>query len=151
MQQMTRGYWLSGAVVGLGLAFALAGTGPAAAADAAAPTTSVQKGVFNSAQAKRGEELYLGICAACHGEDMGGKEPAPELAGDKWMAKWEGHSAGELFNRIKTTMPQGNPGSLTEAQYIDLVAFLFDANGFPSGAAELKPDQTPGIKITAQK
>jgi hypothetical protein len=36
-------------------------------------------------------------------------------------------------------MPQGKPGSLTPDQYVDVIAFILDANGFKSGATELKP------------
>jgi hypothetical protein len=46
---------------------------------------------------------------------------------------------GELDTRVSTTMPQGKPGSLTPDQYLDVIAFILDANGFKSGATDLKP------------
>ena len=39
-------------------------------------------------------------------------------------------------------MPQGKPGSLTHDQYIDVIAFILDANGFKSGDTDLKADGT---------
>lgn len=97
-------------------------------------------GIFTTDQSKRGEAIYNENCAMCHQPDLGGKEPVPELAGDKWLAHWLNHNVGELFTRVSTTMPQGKPGSLTHQQYIDVIAFIIDANGFKSGTTELKPD-----------
>src|ERR1700683_1758593 len=57
-------------------------------------------GAFSRAQAQRGDALYGRYCAQCHLPDMAGKDPAPELAGDKFLAKWTGHSLGELYGRI---------------------------------------------------
>jgi mono/diheme cytochrome c family protein len=113
---------------------------------------SVWDGVFASAQVSRGEKIYNEVCAACHLPDMSGREPAPELAGDKFMSKWNGHSLEELYVRISTTMPQGQGGSLTPEQYSDVVALLLDANGFPAGKTEMSKDMTAlkGVTITSQ-
>jgi mono/diheme cytochrome c family protein len=118
---------------------------PAAAGGAAA--VSIWDGVFSSAQAKRGDALYAKNCAQCHMPDMAGKEPAPELAGDNFLSKWYGHSVGELFTRIATTMPAGNPGNLTRANYADLVAVLLSANNFRSGKTDLVSSQPALDKI----
>jgi len=42
-----------------------------------------------------------------------------------------------LFDRVRTTMPQGNPGSLRAQDYLDLIAFILQANNFPAGSHEL--------------
>jgi S-disulfanyl-L-cysteine oxidoreductase SoxD len=42
-----------------------------------------------------------------------------------------------LFTRIKTTMPADAPGRLADADYLDVVAFVLKANGFPGGPSEL--------------
>ena len=112
----------------------------ALAADATPAGKAAGDGIFTTDQSKRGEAVYNANCAMCHQPDLGGKEPVPELAGDKWLAHWLNHSVGELFTRVSTTMPQGKPGSLTKDQYIDVIAFIIDANGFKSGSTELKPD-----------
>jgi len=113
---------------------------PALAADATPAGKSAGDGIFTTDQSKRGEAIYNANCAMCHQPDLGGKEPVPELAGDKFMSHWLNHPVAELFTRVSTTMPQGKPGSLTHDQYIDVIAFLIDANGFKSGATELKAD-----------
>jgi len=112
----------------------------APAADFTPAGKTAGDGIFTTEQSKRGEAVYNENCAMCHQPDLGGKEPVPELAGDKWLAHWLNHNVGELFTRVSTTMPQGKPGSLTHQQYIDVIAFIIDANGFKSGATELKPD-----------
>ena len=112
----------------------------ALAADATPAGKAAGDGIFTTDQSKRGEAIYNANCAMCHQPDLGGKEPVPELAGDKFMSHWLNHPVAELFTRVSTTMPQGKPGSLTHDQYIDVIAFLIDANGFKSGPTELKAD-----------
>jgi mono/diheme cytochrome c family protein len=103
--------------------------------------SSVAKsGAFSRTQAQRGDALYGRYCAQCHLPDMAGKDPAPELAGDKFLAKWTGHSLGELYGRIASTMPADRPGQLAPADYLDLVALLLSANGFAAGDRDLSGD-----------
>jgi quinoprotein glucose dehydrogenase len=94
-------------------------------------------GVFTDAQAARGEQAFSTYCAACHGIDLSGKQPAPALAGDAFVRRWYGHTLGELFQRMSNTMPQQSPHSLSERIYVDITAFIVQANGYPSGAFEL--------------
>src|SRR5262245_58820753 len=79
--------------------------------------------VYTAAQASRGELLYAQHCASCHGPDLGGGEMAPGLIGGDFNSNWNGLSLGELFERIRTSMPQNNPGSLNRQQNADILAF----------------------------
>lgn len=130
---------------------------PAAAKPAAAPAaggampTNIWDGVYTNAQAKRGDELYSQHCAMCHMIDMGGKEPAPELAGDNFLSKWIGQDLGELYTRVSTTMPAGNPGILTPSEVADVVAVMLQANNFKSGKVEMKPDEAALKKVMIKK
>jgi hypothetical protein len=47
---------------------------------------------------------------------------------------------GDLFERIRTTMPLDNPGRLSRQQNADVIAFVLKANGWPAGATELASD-----------
>ncbi len=114
--------------------------GSALAVDATPGGKAAGDGIFTADQSKRGEAIYNANCAMCHQPDLGGKEPVPELAGDKFLSHWLNHPVSELFTRVSTTMPQGKPGSLTHAEYMDVIAFIIDANGFKSGSTELQPD-----------
>ena len=104
---------------------------------AAAQTASVWDGVYTDAQAARGETGFGAHCANCHGANLGGTGEAPALAGPQFLSDFDGLTLGDLFDRIRTTMPQGNPGSLTRDQYADILAFVLKANALPSGAKEL--------------
>jgi hypothetical protein len=44
---------------------------------------------------------------------------------------------GELYVRIRSSMPPGRPASLTPEAYADVVAYLLAANAFPAGRDEL--------------
>jgi mono/diheme cytochrome c family protein len=111
----------------------------------AEPQKSVWDGVYTEAQAKRGKEVYDRECASCHGDTLSGGEEAPPLAGDAFLANWNGSSVGDLFERIRRTMPQDNPGRLTRQQDADMLAHIFSVNRFPAGKAELDT-QTETLK-----
>lgn len=116
-------------------------------------TRSVWDGVYSDAQAKRGQELYASKCASCHGDQLTGGEMAPPLAGPEFMSNWNGLTAGDLFDRIRTTMPANKPGSLSREVNADILAYMFAASKFPAGSADL-PQATEvlkQIKIEAEK
>lgn len=93
------------------------------------PGGSVLDGVFTEAQASRGERTFRQACSACH--DTG------EFSGGRFRLTWVGRSAGELFDTISTLMPEGDPGSLSPAEYASVVAYLLQLNGYPAGSAAL--------------
>ena len=111
------------------------------AAAAAAQEKSQWDGVYTEAQAQRGETLYQEHCAACHGPDMAGGEMAPGLAGGEFSANWNDLSLGQLFERMRTSMPQNNPGSLSRQQNSDILSFMLRKGTAPAAQTEL-PTQT---------
>ncbi len=100
-------------------------------------TKSVWDGVYTPDQAKRGSTSYTQNCAGCHGTDLQGGESAPPLAGGDFMSNWNGLTAGDLFDRMRTTMPADRPGKLTRDQNSDILAFILETNKFPTGQQEL--------------
>jgi mono/diheme cytochrome c family protein len=98
-------------------------------------------GVFSAEQAARGEPLYAQYCSSCHGPDLAGGEMAPGLVGGDFAANWNDLSLGQLFDRIRTSMPQNNPGSLSRQQNADILSFILSKGNAPAGSAEL-PSQT---------
>ena len=99
---------------------------------------SVWDGVYTADQARRGQVLFAGRCATCHGTDLAGSADAPALTGAGFWSAWNGLPADLLFQRIVQTMPDDDPGSLTAAQNSDLLAYLFSLNRFPAGGQELE-------------
>lgn len=114
---------------------------------------SVWEGVYTEEQAKRGQAVHLDECARCHSETLAGGDFGPPLIGDAFLAAWSGQSAGDLFERIRLSMPQDSPGRLSRQQYADVLTYIFQANQFPAGHEALKPDLTAltPIKIEAKK
>ena len=108
------------------------------AQQAASAATSVWDGVYTLAQAKRGA-LKSGLCVNCHGDEFRGG-PAPELAGPDFLERWDGRTVGDLFELIRLTMPDDDPGALPREQYADLVAYILAVNKFPTGRAEIGID-----------
>ena len=102
---------------------------------------SVLDGVFTSAQALRGGDLYNENCASCHGQDFMGDEMAPSIAGNDFIGFWTEVPVGSLFERIKVSMPADGPGRLSDEEYTDVLAYLLDASSYPSGESELPADK----------
>ena len=108
-----------------------------AAALIAQDSRSVWDGVFTEAQSDRGKALYGRECASCHGDTLGGGESAPALVGETFLSNWNGLTVGDLYDRIRVSMPQDNPGRLTRQQDADILAYLLAFNQFPAGKGDL--------------
>lgn len=117
------------------------------------PAQSTWDGVYTDDQAKRGESGYRDNCASCHGATLAGGESAPPLTGGDFLANWNGLTVGDLYERIRTTMPIDKPGKLSRQTNADILAFIFAANKFPAGQTELstKTEFLKQIRIDATK
>jgi quinoprotein glucose dehydrogenase len=105
---------------------------------AKAQQTNTQSDVtYTAAQAKRGDTLYQDQCAPCHGADLTGGEGAPPIAGGGFNAEWDGLPIGQLFERVRATMPANDPGTLSPQQTADLAALILSKANVPAGAKEL--------------
>jgi mono/diheme cytochrome c family protein len=107
---------------------------------AAAVTRSVWDGVYTKEQANKGQATYGEVCLKCHGETLGGGEGGPALAGEEFRRKWNGKTAGDLFGLIRKTMPSDDPGSLSNREYSNLIAYILSVNEFPAGPKEVDRD-----------
>ena len=105
--------------------------------DSAAP--SILKGVFTKEQAERGKALYTSRCSECHGEKLIGGE-ATGLTGIQFRVGWVGKTLGERFDTINKSMPVSNPQSLSDQEHLDIITYILNFNGYPTGDTELKPD-----------
>lgn len=106
---------------------------------------SIWSGVFTVEQAERGKVLNSGVCMKCHGDrGDGAGEPdqpqAPAIARATFLRKWDGQSLASLFEYIRGTMPPDNPGSRTDQNYIDVIAYMLTLTNVPPGDTELPPD-----------
>ena len=111
----------------------------------ASDTKTIWSGVFTDDQAKRGRELYNKWCQSCHGAELSGGEMAPPLAGSTFITNWDGQTVGDLEERVRITMPQGDEGALSRQQVVDILSAVFAANGAPAGETEL-PKELPFLR-----
>jgi len=97
-------------------------------------------GVFTAAQASRGKAaLSQNGCNGCHGAELAG-DRGPSLKGDRFVSVWENGSVSRLFAKIRDTMPPLNAEQVPPATKADIVAYLLEVNGFPSGLSDLPAD-----------
>jgi mono/diheme cytochrome c family protein len=123
-----------------------------ASASAQAPK-SVWDGAYTADQAKRGAESYMKHCSECHQAELSGDGFAPALAGADFMNAWNGLSVGDLYDRIRISMPPGKESAVSNAEKMDIVAHILAVNKFPAGQTELPPELEPTkqIKFEATK
>ena len=97
--------------------------GLTATAAAAAEPRSFDDGVFSKAQAKAGEDMFEEHCGTCHETDYF----------EGVFKAWSGEPLADRFDVMAATMPQSNPGSLLNAEYVGILAYILDENDYPRG------------------
>jgi alcohol dehydrogenase (cytochrome c) len=105
----------------------LVGAGDGLAQQTMAPYTAQQAG--------QGRADYMANCAGCRQANLGGGGEAPSLATGNFMKTWGAKSTRDIYAYIKSAMPLGKGGSLSDATYANIVAFLLQANGGLNGWA----------------
>jgi len=115
-------------------------------------TKSVWTGVYTTAQATRGADLYQRVCSECHGDDLEGREKSPALAGGPFAERWDGATLKKLFERMQEMPPDDPKARLEPNQYADILAFLLSANDVPAGSQPLVSDKDvlAAIKYTSR-
>jgi uncharacterized membrane protein len=115
--------------------------------------SSTWSGVYTEDQATVGKTTYVKHCSECHGEDLGGDGFAPALKGPEFLSNWSGLTLGELFDRIRISMPPTNPNDVTPKEKVEIVAHLLKECGFPAGTTELPAtvEALKAIKLESHK
>jgi S-disulfanyl-L-cysteine oxidoreductase SoxD len=128
------------AVVFIRAIIVIAAAGSAAALQPSA-ARSPKEGVYTAVQADEGKATYEAKCLSCHGS-MASFTPdmAPLLNDHLFQAGWKNRSLAELFERIRETMPQNEPGTLSPKDTANIVAYVLSANKLPAGSVALPED-----------
>lgn len=87
---------------------------------------------YNEEQAARGDKVFSQVCINCH--------TRRDMSGPDFRLKWNGQTAYDLLDLVRTTMPDSAPGSLSREAYIDVTGYLMKLNGMRAGAAPLPVD-----------
>ena len=93
-------------------------------------------GVYTAAQAAAGQAVYEQACARCHQSNLQGSFEAPPLAGESFLRFWGELSPRDLYERTSSSMPP-DEDALADEAYVDVVAYLLQANGAPAGDSPL--------------
>lgn len=116
-------------------------TAPAPAAAGATPPA-----LYTSAQADQGKEKYAENCAICHGPTLAGRA-GPALKGPTFASPTAGFSVSDIFVILSQNMPATNPGSLEQDDYVQIMAYLLQQNGYPAGTTALTFDEAGKSKV----
>lgn len=91
-----------------------------------------------------GETIYNQQCARCHGPAGQGTKKAPQpIVGDR--------SLPQLTRVVKETMPESDPGSLTDAQARDVTAYIYNAFYSPEAQARVNPPRVDLARLTVRQ
>jgi mono/diheme cytochrome c family protein len=107
---------------------------PVAAQTSDTTERSAAAGAYTEAQAALGENVYKALCSACH--------VPSDQSGEQFKMNWFGRTVFDYFTTLKKTMPDDNPGGLSDDEYTRVTAYILKLNGFPAGADSLAADST---------
>jgi alcohol dehydrogenase (cytochrome c) len=106
-------------------------------------------GPFTAAQAVAGRTTYQESCSSCHMQNLQGNGDAPALAGVGFVSSWGDRRASDLIAFVRSTMPPGANGSLSEQAYINVAAYILQSNGAQAGNQALTAASTATIRSVA--
>jgi mono/diheme cytochrome c family protein len=144
--------------LGIGILTATLLTAGCAHNQSAAPSPTTPAATDAKAQATHGGQLFGQHCANCHGDGGQGTMGAPPLVGKDALPldpaataqhrKTQFHTAGDVYAFAKATMPAKDPGTLSQDEYLAIVAFDLQANGVDlAGKPALTPDALAAIVL----
>jgi len=129
-----------------------AATADSAQTSAPRAGSTVWSGVFSAEQAKRGEASANRNCARCHNADLTGGQDGPSLVGRETLEAWSALTLGDVFDRIRTTMPADAPQTLSAQETADILAYVLSLNKCPPGEKDLPSDTAAlgQVRITSR-
>ena len=135
----------SAVIVPVAILSAVVPTAMAQQRDSVPPPSATAAGAYSDSQATAGEQVYRNECGRCH--------LIADQNGADFQSDWSGRTVRELFDYLRSTMPDDDPGALTDDQYLAATAYILRLNGMPSGPVPLTTDTTvlKRFTIAAQK
>ena len=136
--------------------FVIAACGGSAKHEPEEPTGTAPAAMTNDQLVAQGGELYGKHCAKCHGDAGQGTDKAPAVVGADALPKdpRPGAKRDVPFSTAYDVgawamkhMPADKPGSLTNDEYLAIMAFDLKANGVDLGAEPLTLDGLKAIVL----
>ncbi len=85
--------------------------------------------------------MYVAQCAVCHEEEDGeGTELEPELLADYG-------NAFELWDYVVISMPEDDPGILSDGEYWGAVTYLLASRGLIDDSVVLGPETAESVEF----
>jgi mono/diheme cytochrome c family protein len=99
---------------------------------------SHQQTYFTARQAQAGAAEYGAYCAVCHGTNLAG--PQIPLKGPAFasLGRDTGMTLGMFFNFLVRDTPAGSISSLSHEQYVEIMAYIMQQNGYAAGPQPLR-------------
>ncbi|MEE4276956.1 MAG: cytochrome c [Halieaceae bacterium] len=98
---------------------------------------SLNDAVYSRDQARVGKKIYSEHCIACHERGY-----FREV-----LRTRRGETLDPLFTVMVTEMPQNNPGSLSDQEYVDVIAYMLSQSRYDDGDEPLKVSDLGEIVI----
>jgi mono/diheme cytochrome c family protein len=95
-------------------------------------TAGLKPATYANEQALRGQQIYQTTCVRCH--------PPGQLDGETFEVGWNERRVFDLFSLLRNTMPQDKPGTLSDDEYLDVIAYLLQRNHVRASSVALRPD-----------
>ena len=93
-------------------------------------------GWYTAEQAAEGGKLYQAQCGTCHGAKLEGAA-GPSLTGASWHQMYGGAQLLTVWGEIKGPMARYAGTTYTTQQSLDILSYLLQQNGLPSGSQPL--------------
>jgi len=91
-------------------------------------------------QAARGKEIYGQTCGTCH--------QATKFVGQEFVESWNDRRVYDFYSLVRGTMPLDNPGGLKDGEYLDVVAYLLQANHQATASPDSLRADTASLRRT---
>jgi polar amino acid transport system substrate-binding protein len=114
------------------------------------PSRSKVPALYTEDQATKGSLAYYKNCSMCHGPLLDGQSAGysgPALKGPEFADPSYDFHVNEMFNFVAKLMPPGEPGTLTHEEYVEIMAFILQQNGYPAGSHELVYEEAEKSKV----
>ena len=98
---------------------------------------TLEDAVYSKAQARAGKKVYEQHCIACHRRSY--------FRGV--LRARAGERLGSLFEVMVALMPQNAPGSLSDREYVDIIAYIVSQSRYDDGRKRLRLSDLSSITI----
>ena len=102
--------------------------------------------LYTDEQATAGKTAFQGNCAMCHGPNLEGRA-GPALKGPTFASPQAHFNVSDVFKIISLNMPAPAPGTLPHEDYVNIMAFILQQNGYPAAATPLTYDDAGKSKV----